>query len=213
MGILINKKKKHDGIVVIGLTGQSGSGKTYVGEIFTDNGINSINADLSARAVTVRGSSCNKALSKYFPECFNEDLEMDRSKLARIVFNDSEKLSLLNSIIFPYITNLIKIEISEFESNGEKIILLDAPTLFEAKVDELCDIIVSVVADDDIREERIIRRDKISSELARSRFNSQHTKEFFIKNSDYVIENNGSKEELYKSTVYLIGKLREKFDV
>lgn len=216
MGFLFGDKKitpKRGTIAVVGLTGQSGSGKTMVSDYLGDCGYSIINADLVARAVTVRGSACNRELSKLFPDCVNEDLELDRRKLGSIVFNDKEKLSLLNDTIFPYINELIEIEIREFEQIGSSIVILDAPTLFEAGADKHCDMIISVISDDNLRENRIIKRDNLPREQVSARFASQKPKSFFVKHSDYVIENNGTKEALLNSVKSLFDKIKEQFNV
>ena len=71
--------------ITIGLTGQTGAGKTTVSDIFAANNFEIINCDIIARTVTVDGSKCNEQLSLIFPECFNNDLSLNRKKLAGIV--------------------------------------------------------------------------------------------------------------------------------
>ena len=87
-------------------------------------------------------------------------------------------------------------------------VLLDAPTLFEAKLDMACDRIVSVTADADKCAERIIGRDGITPEQARERLSSQHGAEFFMERSDYNIENNGTLQELIERTAEVIDKMK-----
>lgn len=194
---------------VIGLTGQSGAGKTTVSEFFRLNGFSIINCDIVARQVTETGSECNRELAKHFPECFSKELKLDRQKLANEVFSDKAKLELLDSIIYPHINRLIKLHIDE-RSEVCQYILLDAPTLFEAGADKLCDVTVSVTADRDIRLQRIIDRDGISKELAEKRFASQHSEEFFERECDYVIRNNGSPENAEKETLEIIRLIKER---
>lgn len=192
---------------IIGLTGQSGSGKTTVCDVFKNNGFGIINCDLISRNVTADGSQCNKVLSQIFPSCFNEDLHLDRQALAEIVFSDKNKLQKLDETIYPFIISDIKKTInlmSEYE-----YIILDAPTLFEAGVNKMCDIIVSVVADEALRFERIKKRDGISDELINKRFSSQLGIEFFKANSDCIIENNEDKNYAVKQTQNVIKAIKE----
>ena len=91
-------------------------------------------------------------------------------------------------------------------------VLLDAPTLFESKADNLCDIIVSVIADREIRIERILKRDSITLDEAESRLNSQKNDDFYIEKSDYVIRNNGSLSELENNTINVVNSIKEQFD-
>ena len=94
---------------------------------------------------------------------------------------------------------------------GEKLILLDAPTLFESRADDFCEIIISVLADADIREKRIIARDGLTSDQARKRMNSQLNEEFFRSHSDYIIHNNGNLDTVNGISWEVSGKIRELF--
>ncbi|WP_294588824.1 dephospho-CoA kinase [uncultured Ruminococcus sp.] len=194
---------------VAGLTGQSGAGKTTVSDAFKENGFEIINCDLVAREVTQAGSECCKKLAKIFPDCFDDGFALDRRKLGEIVFSDKARLQMLNDTIYPFINKLIDEKINAAQS---RFILLDAPTLFEAGVDKLCSVIVSVVADYDIRLERITKRDSISKELAKKRFASQHTVEFFREHSSFVIENNGTVNETYQKTCEVIKIIKERYN-
>ncbi|MBQ8348781.1 MAG: dephospho-CoA kinase [Ruminococcus sp.] len=180
------------GVMVVGLTGQTGAGKSTVSKVFAANGYSVINADMVAREVVEKGSRCLEEIEDFFGnEIINPDKTLNRKALAAIVFSDKAKLETLNSIIYPYITGAILKRIREYEERGEKFILLDAPTLFESRADDFCEIIISVLADADIREKRIISRDDLTREQARKRMNSQLEEEFFTTHSDYIIHNNG----------------------
>ena len=197
-------------ILVVGLTGQTGAGKTSVCKIFSDKNFSVINADHISRLVVEKGRPCLDEISKYFGnDILNADGTLDRSKLGQIVFTDKDKLELLNSIIYPYITAEILKLIKEFSSEGRQLILLDAPTLFESHSDDFCEVIVSVIADENIRLKRIMKRDNISAEAAQNRINSQLNEEFFLKNSDYIIENNGSMNKLYESAETVADKIKK----
>ena len=186
---------RNNDYIIVGLTGQSGAGKTTVSKYFEKNDFAVINCDLVARNVTNAGSECNKSLAKIFPDCFDKLLKLDRTTLAKIVFSDEKKLKLLNDTIFPFIIADINHEINRLISTGKKYILLDAPTLFEAGADSICDVIISCVAERNLRAERISKRDNISAELINKRFDSQKSEDFFRHNSDYIVENN--KDESY----------------
>lgn len=186
---------RNNDYIIVGLTGQSGAGKTSVSKYFEKNDFAVINCDLVARNVTNAGSECNKSLVKIFPDCFDKSLTLDRTTLAKIVFSNEKKLKLLNDTIFPFIIADINHEINRLISTGKKYILLDAPTLFEAGADSICDVIISCVAERNLRAERISKRDNISAELINKRFDSQKSEDFFRHNSDYIVENN--KDESY----------------
>lgn len=198
--------------IITGLTGQSGAGKTTVSNVFKNKGFSVINCDLVARNVTKQGSDCNRELSKYFPECFDNNFVLDRQKLAKIVFSNKESLQLLNATIFPYITKAIEAEIKNISSSGSEYILLDAPTLFESDADKLCDVIVSCIADRETRIARIALRDNIQKELIENRFDSQKTEKYFIEHSDYIIDNSKDKHFAELQCKEIIKKIKRRFN-
>ena len=193
---------------VIGLTGQSGAGKTTVSHVFEENGFAVINCDEIARICTQRGSECNKKLARVFPECFDEKLSLDRKAISKIIFSDKKMLEKFDNIVYPFITRLIKEKINELSAVSQYI-LLDAPTLFESGTDKLCSVKTAVVADFEKRLERITIRDNIDKELAEKRFASQLSAEFFCKNCDYVIYNNGKLEDTINKTLKVIRTIKE----
>lgn len=198
------------GITVVGLTGQTGAGKSTVSNIFASNGFAVINADIVARQVVEKGSKCLAEIEEFFgKDVIDGDGNLDRKKLAGIVFSDKAKLETLNTITYPYITGEILRQINEFVEHDRKLILLDAPTLFESRADDFCEIIISVLADADIREKRIIQRDGLTSEQARKRMDSQLDEEFFSTHSDYIIHNNSNIETVNGIAEELSEKIRD----
>lgn len=197
-------------VVVVGLTGQTGAGKSTVSKVFADNGYAVINADSVARKVVEKGSKCLYEISDFFgKDVLLADGALDRKKLAGIVFSDKAKLETLDTIIYPYITGEILHQIRQNSRNGEKLILLDAPTLFESRADDFCEIIISVLADPDIREKRIVERDSLTPEEARKRMASQFDEEFFSSHSDYIIHNNGSIETVNDISKEVSDKIKD----
>ena len=190
---------------VIGLTGQTGAGKSAVREMLEKTGIACVDCDRVSREVTAANSPALKALCEVFSdEILTPEKALDRKKLGSIVFSSKEKLELLNKTIFPFIIDDIKRKIAECEDD----VVLDAPTLFESGCDKLCDLTVAVVADREVRLERIISRDGISKKDAENRINSQLSEEFFRKNCDVIIENNGDLSSLEKAVEKLVEEWR-----
>ncbi|MBQ3139348.1 MAG: dephospho-CoA kinase [Ruminococcus sp.] len=184
-------------VLVVGLTGQTGAGKSTVSKVFSDNGFAIINADLISRKVVEKGTKCLEEIVDIFKAgILNSDGTLNRKALGNIVFTDKTKLEMLNTIIYPYITSEILNEIKHLSDSGKKLVLLDAPTLFESHADDFCEIIISVLSDEEIREERIIKRDGLTKKQANDRMNSQLDAEYFASHSDYVIENNDTLESL-----------------
>jgi len=133
--------------------------------------------------------------------------DLIRKKLGDIVFSDNKKLEQLNSICYPYIVAQIQKMISSATTLGAENILLDAPTLFESGCNKFCNKIVSVVSNKEQRIRRIIARDGLTKSQAENRIKSQLSEEFFRTHSDYIIENNGSIEDLKLNTLKVISKI------
>ena len=195
--------------IVVGLTGQTGAGKSTVSRIFAENDFSIINADIVARQVMEKGSPCLAEVAEMFGnDILKADGSLDRKKLAGIVFCNKSKLEILNTITYPYITSEILCQINALSGMGKDFILLDAPTLFESRTDDFCEIIISVLADSEIRKQRIINRDNITPEQAQNRINSQLDEEYFISHSDYTINNNGTTENVCTIAQELADKIR-----
>lgn len=196
--------------IVIGMTGPTGSGKSTVGKLLCEKGFKIVDADKVARRVTEKGSPVLSELCSVF----GDDIllgsgELDRAVLAKKAFSGKESLEKLNSITHPAIIELIKQEIDALKASGETKIILDAPQLFEAGAQSLCDFILSVLADKEIRLERIKLRDNITDEQALSRINAQKSDKFFIENSDFVIYNNSDTGTMTPQIDLLLSKILE----
>ena len=176
---------------IIGITGNSGSGKSSVSEIIAKKCDNSIiiDADKIAKSMASINTKYYNAIKKEFG-----NLEIDRKKLANIIFNNDEKRDVLNRITFKYVVSNIKQKIN-FNKNKE-VIILDIPLLFESGLDEICDITLGIIADKNVKIERICKRDKININQAENRINKQLEDKILEKNCNYIIENNGSLKEL-----------------
>lgn len=197
-----------DGVMVIGLTGQTGAGKSTVSKVFVQNGFRLIDADAISRHVVARGSHCLADLQECFTDAIlTPDGELDRKVMASIAFSDHRKLEMLNTIMYPYIVGEILRMIHRFSQQNHKLILLDAPTLFESRADDFCDLIISVVAKPELRMQRIMERDHISEKAAQQRMEMQLTEEFFRLHSDTVLGNNSSFSELWDAAQELSAKL------
>jgi dephospho-CoA kinase len=195
---------------IIGLTGQSGAGKTTVCGIFREMGFAVIVADELSREVTKAGSPCLSELAEVFgSEIIRGNGELDRRRLADITFGDKVQLKRLGVIIYPYINEVFLREINRLSEAGETYIIYDAPTLFESRADGLCDLIISVTATEAHRAERVKRRDNITDEEIKKRFESQHSEQYFIKKADFYIKNNKTEEELVEKAREVADKIRK----
>lgn len=191
-------------IMIIGLAGNSGAGKSTVREVFQSRGFTVVDCDNSARKVADDPAFLEELDSRFPKKLLNPDGTLNRAVTADIIFNDSEKRGLYNRIIFPYIIYDVIAEIKSVDGD----VLLDAPTLFEAGMDIICTAIVSVTADPELCRKRICQRDGLSEERAQARISSQHSAEFFKAHSDFIIENNDTKERLFERASDVIDRLK-----
>ena len=176
---------------VVGLTGPTGAGKGYVSEYLESLGCYVCDTDGIARELTAENSPFLSVLTEHFGEDIVNDGVLDRKLLASRAFATKEKQELLNSLMHPEIIAIANERCREALYNGAVASIIDAPLLFEAKGDEVCDTVISVVAPKEIRLERIMNRDSITEEQALSRMNVQHEDEFYTKKSEFTVVNDG----------------------
>ncbi|MBQ9965343.1 MAG: dephospho-CoA kinase [Clostridia bacterium] len=170
---------------IVGLTGPTGSGKTTFSKLAQDMGIEVINCDLYARKAVEKSSEGLLALVKAFGEdILLKDGSLCRKTLAKKAFSSKENTELLNKTLLPFISELI---LSDIKTEN---VLLDAPTLFESGMNEICYKTIAVLSEKEIRIKRITSRDDLSISDALLRINAGKSDEFFINNADYVIYNN-----------------------
>lgn len=184
---------------VLGLTGPTGAGKGVFSSCAKELGFNVIDCDIVARQAVGIGMPALLALTKVFgKDILLENGELDRKKLAAVAFSSKDKTELLNKTVLPYIKELVIKEIK-----GEKV-LLDAPTLFESGVNEICDKTVAVLASKNLRKGRIILRDNIDEYAADMRLSAGKPDDFYYNNADEVIINNGDLKSFKKKVkIYL----------
>lgn len=182
---------------IVGLTGQSGSGKSCVSKAFEKFGAKVINADAVAHSA-LKTERCKESLRNSFgDEIFDQNGDVVRKALAKAAFSSRENTLKLNSCTHPVIIDLIKDDIVKAKNiPGCRGAVLDAPTLFESGLDSLCTVVVSVIADESLRLQRIISRDGLTAEEAQLRLNAQRDDSFYTERADIVLKNNSTLEEL-----------------
>ncbi|GAQ25931.1 dephospho-CoA kinase [Tepidanaerobacter syntrophicus] len=188
-------------MTVIGLTGGIASGKSTVTALLKEKGAVIIDADKIAREIMSKGEPAWFEVLNYFgDEILNDDRsDIDRKKLAHIVFSDKAKLEVLNNITHPKIIEEIKRQVEEYKKAGKKIIVIDAALLIETGLDKIADEVWVVAANEDIQLQRLMAREKdITKDEALKRIKSQMPLAEKLKFADRVIDNNSSIEETKK---------------
>lgn len=183
---------------IIGLTGPSGSGKTVISDFLKEKGFFVIDCDKVAREVAKSEEVLNK-LQNAFGDILADGV-LDRKKLAKLAFSTKENTKKLNDIMLPKIVKNIE-EIIEVQSGD---ILLDAPTLFESGLDKRCKAVIAVLADEEIRKERLIKRDNLTTEQLYSRLKAAKPDEYYKERTSHIIYNNGDISSAKKNIVKIL---------
>ena len=201
-------------MIIVGLTGSLGTGKSTVTNCFTELGAYIIDWDELAREVTLPYSKAWEKIVVHFgKDILNDDLTINRQKLAELVFSDSEMLERLNTIVHPEvfkederITNEIK------NRDPHALIIKDIPLLFEVAPPIVVDRIVVVSASEQTQLRRLEEKG-MSLDDAQNRIKSQLPLEEKIKSADFVINNNGSLQESKRQIeeIYSLLRKEEKF--
>lgn len=195
---------------VIGLTGGIGSGKSTAAAYLASKGMIHIDADAISRRMTEKVPGQANPVLEEIGRAFQtkggesavlrEDGSLDRAAMAGIVFRDPHKKRVLEGILFGRIKEEIRREIREarkaLQEGTCRGILLDVPLLFETGLDSLCDQIIVVTADHEVRLRRVAERDDCTYEDVEARIRSQMPEEEKILRADYVVDNSWDRSQL-----------------
>ncbi len=194
-------------MTVIGLTGPTGAGKGEVGRLLAAYGALIIDTDRLARDVVEKGEPTLVALAESFgQDILREDGTLDRAALAAKAFQSHETQALLNRITHPAIIARSRAILADCTA---PFAVIDAPLLFEAGMDGLCDVTVAVLASPDKRLSRIMARDNISEERARERMQVQPDDTFYRARADRILVNDGDLEVLQEQVDRFMISLKE----
>lgn len=193
--------------MVIGLTGGIASGKSTVAKIFKEKGITVIDADVEARLAVEKGEKAYEEIVAYFgTEILQADGSIHRPKLGEIIFNDKEKRELLNQMVHPRVRERMNEKKEKAIANGEEIIVLDIPLLFETRNVKEFDKTVVVYVDERTQKKRLMARNNLTEEAARARIRSQMPLVEKKQLADEVIDNNGTIAETEAQLISLLEK-------
>jgi dephospho-CoA kinase len=197
----MNNMEKY--ILKVGVTGGIGSGKTEVCKILERSGERVLYADQIAKEITEKNEDVKKEIKKIFgKEVFNQNNDLDRKKIADIVFKNKSLKEKLNNIIHPLVFERIDEEIQNLNPDLD-LIFIEAALIFESGMEEGLDYIVVVDSDEKYRIQRIQERDKKDISQIRNIFKSQMSTEEKIKRADFIIKNNGTFDELGRAVFFI----------
>ena len=196
-------------MLVVGLTGGIGSGKSFAAQFFAELGALVIDADQLARDAIERGSEGFDELIATFGDSILSNGLVDRRALGELVFRDIDAKKKLEAIIHPIVRREFEEAVQSLEQ--DQILIYEIPLLFETKAMERFDYIVTVEADMQLRKDRLLKKGLRNSEIE-SRIAAQASREERESIADQVFENNGSEDELLRSVENLweLLKMRSK---
>ena len=180
---------------VIALTGGIGCGKSLAAEFFADLGAIVIDADQLARAAIERGSSGFDDVVAIFGDSILKDGHIDRRALGELVFKDASKKAALEAIIHPWVRNEFEAAVASL--TGDQTLVYEIPLLYETNGAERFDTVITVEAELDKRIERLRAKGLHPSEIE-ARIAAQASREERVSIAHFVIENNGSKDDLLR---------------
>ncbi len=184
-------------MIVAGLTGGIGSGKSAAADLFAKRGVPVIDADAISHELTAPGQPVVELIRKQWgDEVITASGELDRARLRHRVFSDPEQLRILESILHPAIRRRIQHEIDSLRAAGAPWCLVVVPLLFESGFDDLVDRVIVVDIPTALQIERVVARDHVSAKDAQRILERQMPREERASRADYLIDNSGPLEAL-----------------
>lgn len=200
-------------MLLVGLTGNIGSGKSTAARYLAEHGATIIDSDVLARRAVEPGTAAYDAIVKQWgAHVVAADGQLDRAVLRRTVFSQPDQLEVLNRIVHPEIDRLREQLIVEARARGDRIVVCDIPLLFEKRMVDRFDRIILIDAPRPLRLERLVRERGLRETEAMDMIAAQMPAELKRARADFVIENDGTREALAAHVDDLWGALREAAD-
>lgn len=198
-------------MLVIGLTGGIGTGKSTVAQVLENQGAPILNADLVGHEVYLPGRPAyHEIIEAFGQDIVGEDGAIDRKKLGPIVFADPRNLARLNAITHSRMKGMMREKLVEIEKQGHEIAVLEAALLLEAKWDDLADEIWVTVTEPEIAAARVAERSGLAREQVMERIRSQMTNEERMARATVVIDTNGDMPGTQKQALDNWQKVRDR---
>ena len=191
---------------VLGLTGGTGCGKSMAADYLKGLGAHIVDADAISRYIMEPGMPALQKVADKFGNVLLPDGTLNRKKLASIVFCDDAALRSLNEITHTYIIQEIERKLAQ---STAKFTIIDAPLLFEAGLDRLCDACLCMLADDELRKARIMARDGLTEGEAKARIAAQKEPKFYKTRCRFMIENNNGQKAVFDALDAILKEIKE----
>lgn len=191
--------------MIIGLTGGIGSGKTIIAKLFETMGCIIYNSDERAKELYFNKDIKQQVITLLGKEAYINDIELNKSYIAEVIFSDKHKLQHLNAIIHPAVKQDFKLVVSKYPV--KTLIIKETALLFEENISKEVDISILVTAPVELKIERVMKRSNLSKTVVEKRMLAQWTDERKIPLATYVLTNDG-KEALIPQVLAIIHQLR-----
>lgn len=201
-------------ILKVAVTGTAGSGKTVVCNRLEALGMEVVSSDVLAREAVSPGTAAyEKIVDCFGKKTVSGDGTLNRKLLRHIIINDDASRRALEQIVHPEIKNRIDSRIAKSGKNGKPAIVVEVPLLFESGMANQFDIIILVIADDELKIERLIKRDRVSRDDAEALLKSQLPDKKKVEKSDFLVHNDGVLQQMEKDVdrIYkkILGKIKK----
>lgn len=196
-------------MMVVGLTGGIGSGKSTVSTMLREAGVPVVCADELAKKAVEKGSPALEEIRRTFGDgVIDAQGRLDRAAMARLVFSDSSRRKKLESIIHPRVEEEKDRIVHQYSREGHPIVAVDVPLLFESGWESAFDLIIVVYVPREVQEKRLMYRNGISKEEALARLDAQMPIEEKKGRADRVIDNSGTVEETRRQVDRVLDDIR-----
>lgn len=196
--------------LIVGITGGIGSGKSTLSRMLRAEGYSVYDTDLEARRLQNEHSVMRRKLKDLFGKEIYDDQGLNRPALGKIVFGKPELLAKLSAVVHPF----VKDDFENWVTNRypKKILFIESAILYESNFDKLVDKVILITASEDIRIERVVKRDGISHEHVKARMSHQIPEEKKLQLADFVIhsDDNEPLEPKMKKILAQLIEIREK---
>lgn len=199
--------------IVIGITGGIGCGKTTVSQFISELGFIVISTDEKAKELMVTDENIkNKIIQSFGTDSYNSDDSLNSKYISDLVFGKtdeySKRLTQLNSIVHPPVIDYMIEVVQKYEENGEPLVFIESALIYEAELEEGFDYIIVVDSTEENAIQRVIERTGMTEELARLRIKQQISQQEKTSLADFIIENNGTIDDLKKAVTTLMNIIR-----
>lgn len=198
-------------MIILGLTGSIGTGKSTVSRYLQKRGIPVLDADQMVKDLYTDKKFCRELSVRFGENILNQQGYIDTLLFGRLVFENKEWLQQLNQMIHPR----IKVEFEKRKallSNGHPIVVYDIPLLYEANMEELVDVVALVCLDKQKQIARIRERDNRTVEQIEQIIGYQMPQDEKLERADYILDNNGTKESLYQQIDDMISDVMSRYE-